>query len=35
MISHLLAWTVAGIATLGGVLVVGAFFAMGRSAYRD
>ncbi|WP_409048391.1 hypothetical protein AB2L57_06785 [Microbacterium sp. HA-8] len=35
MLSHLIAWTIGALATLGGVLVVGAFVAMGRSAYRQ
>jgi hypothetical protein len=35
MLSHLIAWTIGAHATLGGVLVVGAFVAMGRSAYRQ
>lgn len=34
LVSHYLAWFIAALSTLGGVLVVGAFFAMGRAGYR-
>jgi hypothetical protein len=33
-ISHLLLWAVGGMAALGALLTVLAFFSMGRSAYR-
>ena len=34
LISHLLVWAIGGVAALGPVLTVGAFWSMGRSAYR-
>jgi hypothetical protein len=34
ILSHLMLWIVGAIAAIGAVGVVGAFFSMGRSAYR-
>jgi len=34
LISHLLVWTIGGLAAVGAVLTVAAFWSMGRSAYR-
>jgi hypothetical protein len=33
-VSHLVLWAVGGIALLGAIGTVGAFFSMGRSGYR-
>ncbi|HWM18014.1 MAG TPA: hypothetical protein VNP97_15665 [Microbacterium sp.] len=33
-LSHVLLWTVGGIAALGGLLTVVGFWSMGRSGYR-
>ena len=33
--SHLLLWLVGGITAVGTVALVGAFWSLGRSAYRD
>ncbi|HWI32374.1 MAG TPA: hypothetical protein VNT50_12895 [Microbacterium sp.] len=34
LLSHLLVWAIGGLAALGGLLTVAAFWSMGRAAYR-
>jgi len=33
-LSHVILWGIGGIAALGALGVIGAFFSMGRAAYR-
>lgn len=35
LISHILLWGILGLTALGGLLTIGASFALGRSSYRN
>jgi len=34
LLSHLILWSIGGLAALGTILTIGAFWSMGRSGYR-